>query len=95
MRRALMFLASRPLPVPAVSQSAVTHMVEVLDMPFADTSGAVGLVASSGASPLGGRLPTVSRSGRLLVGSGVAGGGGENGAESARAGLDAITEQLK
>lgn len=35
MRRALMFLAIVLLPVPANSQSAATHMVEVLDMHLA------------------------------------------------------------
>lgn len=49
-----------------------------------------------GVVPLGGGLPIVTASGELLGGIGVAGGGGsENEARCARAGLDAIAEQLK
>jgi len=55
-----------------------------------------GLVTIPGAVPLGGGLPIVSQSGELLGGIGVAGGGGgENEAQCAKAGLDAIADQLK
>ena len=49
-----------------------------------------------GALFLGGGLPIHSKSGQLLGGIGVAGGGGgENEAKCAQAGLDAITDQLE
>jgi len=49
-----------------------------------------------GVVPLGGGLPIVTTSGELLGAIGVAGGGGsENEIKCARAGLDAIAEQLK
>jgi uncharacterized protein GlcG (DUF336 family) len=163
MRSALVFLAILLFPVPAISQSAATHMVEVLDMqlamraalravevcneagfqagasvvdrfgveqvtlrsnmggahvaetarrkawtaasfnqptsdldPLAGEGGEGNLAAIPGALPLGGGLPIVSRSGALLGGIGVAGGGGgENEAKCAKAGLDAIADQLK
>lgn len=54
------------------------------------------LGAVPGVVPVGGGLPIVSLSGDLLGGIGVSGGGGsENEAQCAKAGLDAITEQLK
>lgn len=49
-----------------------------------------------GVVPLGGGLPIVKATGELLGGIGVAGGGGsENEAKCAKAGLDAIADQLK
>ncbi|QFS98423.1 hypothetical protein FIV06_13430 [Labrenzia sp. THAF191b] len=163
MRRALMFLAIVLLPVPANSQSAATHMVEVLDMhlamraalravevcneagfqagasvvdrfgveqvtlrsnmggahvaetarrkawtaasfnlPSSELGSLAGpgeetsLAAIPGALPLAGGLPIVSATGMLLGAIGVAGGGGgENEAKCAKAGLDAIADQLK
>jgi uncharacterized protein GlcG (DUF336 family) len=63
---------------------------------LAGAGGETGLNAIPGVLALGGGLPIVSRSGVLLGGIGVAGGGGgENEAKCAKAGLDAITEQLK
>ncbi|MEM5585432.1 heme-binding protein [Roseibium sp. AS2] len=58
--------------------------------------GKADLGAVPGIVPVGGGLPIVSLSGDLLGGIGVSGGGSrENEAQCARAGLDAITEQLK
>ncbi|MCK7615795.1 GlcG/HbpS family heme-binding protein [Roseibium sediminicola] len=58
--------------------------------------GDAGLGAIPGVVPLGGGLPIVTASGALLGGIGVAGGGGsENEAKCAKAGLDAIADQLK
>ncbi len=49
-----------------------------------------------GVVPLGGGLPIVSQSGELLGGIGVAGGeGGDVEAKCAKAGLDAIADELK
>jgi len=54
------------------------------------------LAAVPGVLPVGGGLPIVTGSGRLIGGIGVAGGGGsENEAKCAKAGLDAIADQLK
>ncbi|MCX2725856.1 heme-binding protein [Roseibium salinum] len=58
-----------------------------------DVSGTTGIPREV---PIGGGLPIVSQSGELLGGIGVAGGGsGETEAKCARAGLDAIADQLK
>ena len=63
---------------------------------MAATGGEGGLNAIPGVLALGGGLPIVSRSGALLGGIGVAGGdGSENEAKCAKAGLDAIADQLK
>jgi len=63
---------------------------------LAGTGGEAGLNTMPGALATGVGLPIVSKSGALLGGIGVAGGGGsENEAKCAKAGLDAITEQLK
>ncbi|WP_269580592.1 GlcG/HbpS family heme-binding protein [Roseibium sp. Sym1] len=58
--------------------------------------GGAALAAMPGVVPLGGGLPIVTGAGELLGAIGVAGGGGsENEAQCARAGLDAIADQLK
>lgn len=55
-----------------------------------------GLTTIPGVIPLGGGLPIVSKSGLLLGGIGVSGGGGgENEAKCAEAGIDAIADELK
>lgn len=163
MRRALMFLAFVLAPVPALSQSAATHAVEVLDLQLAmraalravevcneagyqagasvvdrfgveqvtlrnNMGGAhvaeaarrkawtaasfnqpttdlersltdgseAGLDTLPGVVAMGGGLPILSATGELLGGIGVAGGGGsENETKCAKAGLDAIADQLK
>ncbi|MHA7776994.1 GlcG/HbpS family heme-binding protein [Roseibium sp. M-1] len=60
----------------------------------AASGGEAGLNAIPGALALTGGLPIVSKSGTLLGGIGVA-GGGENEAKCAKAGLDALADQLK
>ncbi|GAB4534318.1 MAG: hypothetical protein Tsb0019_35990 [Roseibium sp.] len=61
-----------------------------------DGSGAAAGMHGNATAPHGVGLPIVSRSGDLLGGIGVAGGGGsKTEAQCARAGLDAIQQQLK
>lgn len=63
---------------------------------LAGAGGETGPNAMPGVPATGVGLPIVSKSGTLLGGIGVAGGGGsENEAKCAKAGLDAISEQLK
>lgn len=67
----------------------------VLEQQVAEGS-AGDLGAMPGVVPIGGGLPIVTSSGALLGAIGVAGGGGsENESKCAKAGLDAIADQLK
>ena len=63
---------------------------------LAEANDGKGVTAIPGAVPLAGGLPIVTPDGELLGGIGVSGGGGsENEAKCAKAGLDAISGQLK
>ncbi|POF29814.1 GlcG/HbpS family heme-binding protein [Roseibium marinum] len=77
--------------------TAASFNMPTLDLDtLAEPGRAWGLVTVPGAVTLGGGLPIVSQSGELLGGIGVAGGGGgDNEAQCAKAGLDAIADQLK
>ncbi|MCV0429005.1 MAG: heme-binding protein [Roseibium sp.] len=77
--------------------TAATFNLSTLELDKVAESGEPwGLRTIPGVVPLGGGLPIRSKSGQLLGGIGVAGGGGgENEAKCAQAGLDAIADQLE
>ncbi|ASP34044.1 heme-binding protein [Labrenzia sp. VG12] len=79
------------------ARTAASFNMPTLELEQQVAEGRAGdLSAMPGVVPLGGGLPILTASGTLLGGIGVAGGGGsENEAKCAQAGLDAIADQLK